>query len=419
MGKDKLYTAIDIGTTKVSTLVAKVAPDGSMELVATGHAASAGMRKGLVIDADELAESTRESVREAGAMLGSKTVPPAFVGITGTHLRGVNTSSAITRGENAGVVTSDDVDALLAETVKRGAEGRQRILHVIPRSYQIDSTIGIRNPVGLAGRRLSAESHVVFGDSAQIENVARVVRQAGVKVRGLIIEHLASAEAVLTAEERDIGVALVDIGGGTSDIAIYHDGALLHTAALPVAGHQFTNDIAIGLGLTPSMAEEAKVRHGSAVVRDEDRDRQVELLGMDGSQTRSVSVVAIQRLLHDRAVELVRMTLVKLHDAGFKRVPPGGIVFTGGSSKLRGLLDVARDYGAPTARLGLPSSALGIPTELQDGAFATGVGLLLWGIGHRHTGAVAPDLTIAPPVRERLRSLFSRIAPHRPSQAQA
>jgi cell division protein FtsA len=161
------------------------------------------------------------------------------------------------------------------------------------------------------------------------------------------------------------------------------------------------------------MAEDAKVRHGSAVVRDEDRDRQAELLGMDGSQARAVPVTAIQRLLHDRAVELVRMTLVKLHDAGFTRVPPGGIVFTGGSSKLDGLLEVARDYGAPTVRLGQPSSALGIPAELHDSSFATGVGLLLWGIRHRHTGAVAPDLTLATPVRDRLRGIFSRIALHR------
>ncbi len=419
MSKHKLYTAIDVGTTKVATLVAKVGQDGTMEVVAFGRASSAGMRKGLVVDLDELAESTRESVREAGAMLGSKLVPPAFVGVTGTHLAGVNASCAITLDARAKAISDDDVDRLLGATVTAGADGHRRVLHVIPRAYQVDGTTGVRNPVGLAAERLSAESHVVFGDAAQVDNVARVVRAAGVRVRGLVIEHLASAEAVLTSEERDVGVVLVDIGGGTSDIAIYKDGALLHTAAIPVAGHQFTSDLAIGLGLTPSMAEEAKLRHGSAVVSDADKDRRVEVFGTDGSQTRSVPVFAIQRLLHDRTVELVRMVLVTLHQAGFRSVPPGGIVFTGGSSKLRGLSEVAEDYGATPVRIGTPSAALGIPSELEQGAFATGVGLLLWGIRHHHAGAIAKDVTLADPVRGRLRELLARFAPRRPTHANA
>ncbi len=419
MGKHKLYTAIDVGTTKVASLVAKVGQDGAMEIVAVGHASSAGMRKGLVVDPDELAESTRESVREAGAMLGTKSLPPAFVGVTGTHLAGINVSSSIIRDEKAKAVSDDDVDRLLSATVAEGEADHRRVLHVIPRAYQVDGTTGVRNPVGLSGTRLSAESHVVFGNAAQIDNVARVVREAGVKVRGLIIEHLASAEAVLTPEERDVGVALVDIGGGTSDVAIYKGGALLHTAAIPVAGHQLTNDLAIGLGLTPSMAEEAKVRHGSAVVSEADKDRRVELFGTDGAQTRAVPAVAIQRLLHDRAVELVRMVLVTLHDAGFTKVPPGGVVFTGGSSRLAGLSEVAEDYGAFPVRLGKPSSALGVPAELQEGAFATTVGLLLWGIRHRHAGAVALDVSLSVPVQNRLRGFIARLTQGRLTHANA
>ena len=409
-GSEKLYTAIDVGTTKVATLVAKVSSSGAMEVVAVGYASSMGMRKGLVVGAEELTDSIRESVQDAAQMLG-KRLPPAFVGITGAHLTCSNAASSLDFQDRADAVTEADVDRVLESAVAGGGlDDRRRVVHVIPRAYLVDGTPGVRNPVGLSARRsLSVDSHVVVGESAQLDNVARAVRGAGVKVRGMILEHLASAEAVLTGDERQGGVVLVDIGGGTSDIAIYREGAVWYTSALPIAGHQFTNDIAIGLGLAPTMAEEAKVKYGSALVENGDRWRKVELQGVDGGLPRTIPLDRVNRLLHDRAVELVRMVLAKVDEAGFKRVPMGGIVFTGGCSNLHGLVEVAQDYGRCPVRLGAPSTTLGIPPELEDSKFATGVGLLLWGIRRRHAGAVALDVTVSPSVQQRLRNWMARL----------
>ncbi|MDE2766257.1 MAG: cell division protein FtsA [Chloroflexota bacterium] len=418
--KEKLYTAIDVGTTKVATLAAKLSPSGAMEVVAIGYASSMGMRKGLVVGAEELTESIRESVRDASQMLG-KRLPPAFVGITGAHLTCANAASNLEFDNRPGAVTEADVDRVLESAVAGdGLDDRRRVVHVIPRAYLVDGTPGVRNPVGLSARRnLSVDSHVVVGDKGQLDNVARVVREAGVRVRGMILEHLASAEAVLTGDERQGGVVLVDIGGGTSDIAIYREGAVWYTSALPIAGHQFTNDIAIGLGLSPTMAEEAKVKYGSALVEHGDHWRKVELQGVDGGLPRTVSLDRVNRLLHDRAVELVRMVLAKVNEAGFKRMPMGGIVFTGGCSNLHGLVEVAQDYGKCPVRLGAPSANLGIPAELEDSKFATGVGLLLWGIRHRHAGAVARDVTVSPLVQQRLRTWMARLMFRGPTEARA
>ncbi|MDA1036137.1 MAG: cell division protein FtsA, partial [Chloroflexi bacterium] len=247
IGQEQTYAAIDVGTTKIATLVAKVAPTGSMEIIALGHATSEGMRKGMVVNPAELTDSIRRSVDDAQGMLG-KRLPPVHVGITGGHLTCINAAAQLdTRGKKGlRAFSQDDVDRLLASTVNQSDE-RRRIVHVVPRTFQVDGLQGVRSPLGMSGEKLGAESHVVVGDVATMDNLERVVRAAGVQVRGMVIEHLASAQAVLTSDERESGVILVDIGGGTSDIAIYRDGTACYTGAIPVAGHHFTTDIAIGL----------------------------------------------------------------------------------------------------------------------------------------------------------------------------
>jgi cell division protein FtsA len=411
--KESLYAAIDVGTTKVATLVAKVSPAGAMEVIALGHATSEGMRKGIVVNPEELTDSVRRSVEEAEGMLGSK-IPAAHVGITGGHLTCINEATAASDGGARALrtFTQEDVDRVLSRAVT-DPDLKHRVVHVIPRSYRVDGLSGVRNPVGMSGEKLSAESHVVMGDAVTMDNLARVVRNAGVKVRGLVIEHLASADAVLTVDEREIGTVLVDIGGGTSDIAIYRDGAVWHTAALPVAGNQFTNDLVIGLGLPPTVAEATKLRYGSASTADVTHQDVVEVESGLGEHTRPISLLTMNQLLHDRAVELVRLILHKVGESGLVRIPAGGIVLTGGCANLPGLAEIAADYGRCNVRIGSPSSALGLPAELEHSSFSTAVGLLLWGIQHRHAGAVAPQVTLDAPVLERLKGWLSKLAPLR------
>ena len=412
---ETLYTAIDVGTTKVATLVARVRTSGSMEIVAVGRVDSEGMRKGLVVSPDQLGESVRQSVEDAAFMLGRK-LPPAFVGITGAHLSCLNTDAGVTHSRKGGAVTQDDIDRFV-QSVAPEVPTRRRVVHVLPQSFTLDGRTGVRNPIGLTGNELTASSHVVFGDPAHMENLTRVVRAAGVKVRGVIMEHLASAEAVLTAGEREMGVVLVDIGGGTSDIAIYRGGAVCYTAAIPVAGHQFTNDVAVGLGLTPGAAEEAKVQYGSVLLDEVDRNEMLEVAMPDG-QVHDVPRMAFTTLLRDRGVELVRLILLKVLESGLDRVPPGGIVLTGGAANLHGMAEIAADYGRCAVRVGSPSAALGLPQELVEARYTTSVGLLLWGIQHQHAGAVADQVEVSVPVMDKLRGWLSHFSWKRPRQLQ-
>ena len=416
---DTTYAAIDVGTTKIVTVVAKVSSTGTMEVVAIGHATSDGMRKGMVVNPAELTDSVRRSVEEAQAMLGS-SIPAAYVGITGGHLTCINAATSLSRknkGESK-AFSQDDVDRLLSSTVAQ-SDDRRRIVHVVPRSYQVDGLQGVRSPIGMHGDRLVAESHVVVGDVATMDNLERVVRAADVKVHGLVIEHLASAEAVLTTDEREAGAVLVDIGGGTSDIAIYRDGVAWYTTAIPVAGHHFTNDIAIGLGLPPTVAEATKLQYGSTLLGEVGPRDVVEVESGLGEHTRPISHQTLNQLLHDRAVELARMVIHKVSQSGLSRVPAGGIVLTGGSANLRGLAEVFAEYGKCAVRVGAPSSTLGLPPELEQSSFSTAVGLLLWAIQHQHPGAVAESVTLDANVLIRLKGWFSRFTPKRATEVHA
>jgi cell division protein FtsA len=415
--KESMYVAIDVGTTKIATLVAKVSSEGTMEVVAVGRSTSEGMRKGMVVSPEDLTLAVRRSVHEAEEMLGH-SIPPAHVGITGGHLTCINAVASIDiatekhkkhrSGKKVRAFSQDDVDRLLSSTAPETSL-RQRVVHVIPRTFQVDGLDGIRNPVGMSGGQLGGESHVVIGDAATMDNLARVTRAAGVKVHGFVLEHLASAEAVLTAEEREIGTVLVDIGGGTSDLAIYKGGAAWFTTAIPVAGQHFTSDISIGLGLPPTVAEATKVRYGSAFVDGINAREMIDIEDISGESSRSVSKLQLAQLLHDRATELARLILYKIGMSGITRVPPGGIVLTGGCSQLDGLESIMADYGRCIVRTASPSSALGLPPELENSSYSTAVGLLLWAIHQRHAGAVARDVSVNQPVMDRLRGWLNKL----------
>ncbi len=413
--KEMLYTAVDVGTTKVCTLVAKVSSEGEMQVVALGHAASEGMKKGMVINPDELKTAVQDSVDDARSMLGGP-LPPAFVGVTGNHLRTMNTAISVTRKAKAGsTISQRDVDRLL-ESSRPDPGGRRQVVHVIPRGYRVDGLQGVRSPVGLSGRRLAVESHVVLGDTASLANVARVVHSAGVPVRGLVMEHMASSEAVLTIDDREAGVVLADIGGGTSDIAIYKDGVLHHTASVPVAGQQFTSDVSIGLGVPLSVAEEVKLRYGSALTDRVGPKELIEVQLEDASESKRFSQLWLNTLLRDRAIELVKLIMHVVRALGWSRMPQAGLVLTGGSANLRGLAEVAQEYASCPVRLGVPSQALGLPEELTETSFATGVGLLLWGTRHQRASAISPRVSLSPPVLQRLRGWVSWLSPRRPTE---
>lgn len=393
--REQLYAAIDVGTTKIVTLVARADAEGGVDVVAQGHASSAGMRKGMVVNPDAMKECIRQSVREAEKTLGRR-LPPVIAGVTGSHLQSHNAKSDELENEvveHDGYFTRSNVDELVQSTAHNPIG--MRVIQTVPRSFE--------------------ESHVIMGDAVPIDTLIATLSGAGVTLRGLVPEHLASGEAVLNPQERVLGVVLADIGGGSTDVVIYREGSVWYTTSIPVAGQHFTTDVATGLGLLPVAAERAKTANGSVWFEHLTERDTVEVKPGPGSNAFHVHAKKLNRLLHDRAVELVRMMMYRLASNGLVHIPSAGIVLTGGSSALPGLVDIVADYGKCPVRIGVPSSTLGLPDELLDPTYSTAVGLVLWAIRQRHINTLTESrYVVTPPSRSG--GWFSRFKSKQPTE---
>ncbi len=379
----RLYAAIDVGTTKVCTLIARIGPNGELEILSVGIEQSLGMRKALVVDMGGMQEAVRKSWTKATAHLKGQ-VHGACIGVTGSHIASLHTTGAIAslNGAAEKVVTRQDMQRAVKLSYPKVPE-HQELLHVIPLAYSVDTARGVRNPVGLKGRQLSVESHAIIGEAASLENVVRAVEGAGVAVKSMVLEPLASAEAVLTGDEREMGVVLVDIGGGTSDIAIFQHGVMAHTSVIPVAGYQFTNDVAMAFGVPYAVAEQAKLKYGH-LIADEVGPNEVVHLSVEKEGERPLQVRRrdLSRFLNDRGVELLRLIRLKVKQAGLEVMPPGGIVFTGGGANLPGWEQLTHEYLPGPVRIAQPRDILGLPAELKSATYSTSIGILLWSIYH-------------------------------------
>ncbi|MCZ6614879.1 MAG: cell division protein FtsA [Chloroflexi bacterium] len=380
MMNDKLYMAIDVGTTKVCTLIARVSSNAELEVVGTGVAPSRGMKKGLVVDLGAMQESVRDSLKMASWDL-DRELPKACVGVTGTHIISEHSSSSLNNGHGDQTISLKEKEQVIRQSHPKVAHD-QELLHVIPQSYHVDGLQGIRNPVGLSGKKLVVESHAIIGEAASMDNVVRAVEGADISVGSMVLEPLASAEAVLTGDEKEMGVVLVDIGGGTTDIAIFSDGVMCNTSVLPVGGFQFTNDLVIAYGIPYHIAEDAKLQGGHALPDEVDVEEWVEVEGYDEGMPYRIRRRELCGTLSDRASELLRLILLKVREAGLDAMPPAGVVFTGGASNLPGWLELAGEFIPGPMRIAAPTGLLGLPEDLQSPTYSTSVGILLWGIRH-------------------------------------
>lgn len=413
--REQLYAALDVGTTKVVTLVGKANPGGSLDVVAAGYAPSVGMRKGMVVSPEAVRESISTSVQQAERSLGRK-VPPVVAGVTGSHLKSRNSDDPV----------NVPVSSLPANGHFNGASGAlgpagrpsdgigMRVVQSVPRSYNANGSDNADSS-GMFGKSVGHGSHIVMGDVVSVDTLLSTIRSAGVAVHSLALEHLASSEAVLTSEERLMGVILADIGGGSCDVAAYREGSVWYTSSIPVAGQHFTNDVAAGLGIPPNAAERVKLLYGSTRFEGVDAKETVGAQSGADAQARPVHRKTLNRLLHDRAVELVRLMMQRLASNGVVRVPSGGIVLTGGSAALPGLAEIVADYGKCQVRIGVPSGVWGLPEEYANATYSTSVGLLLWAIRQNTTAAErsAPQAAAAP----RSGGWFSRLMGRQPAGA--
>ncbi len=379
--------AIDVGTTKVCTIMGDI-ESGEAEssaaprILGVGIAPSQGLQKGLVVNVNEARESIRESVKKAEQVAGYK-LESAYIGVTGRHISSVNNRGVIAITRNDQLVRMGDLKRVLqvARSVKVPSENK--VLHIIPRTYVVDGQEGVKNPVGMHGFRLDVEAHIITAAVTSVQNLTKCIRSIGIDIDDLVMEPLASAEAILNEEERQAGVMVADIGGGTTDIAVFKDNTVYHTSVLPVAGHTITRDISVGLGLSFELAEEMKKKYGDVTpTTREERGEEDRMLTQDGH---SISYKDLSQIINIRVDELLRLMVLELPHTDYAKLVPAGLVLTGGSANLPGIAELAENVTRLPARVGIPTNIYGVSDTLRDPAYATSVGLLIWKLRNRGT----------------------------------
>lgn len=384
---DGTIVGIDVGTTKVCTLIGEPDPDGAARIVGLGIVPSAGLHKGIVVNVEEATAAIAASVEEAEKISG-KSIARAYVGVTGEHISSMNSRGTIPIGYGNQPITTGDVKRAIEAAQAIAIPHNRRMVHVIPRAYIVDGQDGIRDAVGMQAFRLEVEVHIVTAAVASLHNLVRCVERAGIEVVDLVLEPMASAEAVLRSPERQMGVVLADIGGGTTDIAVFYDGTVVHTAALPVAGHQLTNDLAVVLRTPMETAELIKVRHGHVMPSRLDDGEPIDVSGFGDEGPHMVPRPYIAQVLEARVREMLGLIDRETKRSGYNGLLPAGLVLCGGSTELPGLKELARRTLDVPVRIGTPQGVVGLSDAVAGPAYATSVGLLLWGLRHGEDVAI-------------------------------
>jgi len=380
MKKTKI-AAIDVGTTKVCTIMADINDKGELRVLGVGIAPSSGLQKGLVVNFNEVKESIRQSVRRAERVAGYR-LESAYISVTGRHISSVNSQGVIAVTRNDQLVRTEDLKRVLEVASSPKVPDDRKVLHVIPRTYTIDGQTGVRNPVGMHGFRLDVETHVITAGVTSVQNLTKCLISIGINIDGMVLGPLASAEAVLSEEERQNGVLVADIGGGTTGIAVFKDNSIYHTSVLPVAGDRISQDISVGLGLSFDLAEEMKKKYGNVMPINEGEGESDRTLTEDGH---SISYLDLSEVVRIRVEELLRLILLELPQSEYVKLIPSGLVLTGGTANLPGIVELGCQITRLPVRIGIPLNLYGISDTLLDPACATSVGLLLWRIKSEHT----------------------------------
>ncbi len=382
--RDRYVVGLDIGSTKICCVVAEAKEGGATEIVGIGSAPSRGLRRGTVVNLDVTVDAIKTCIEEAEVMAGVN-VESATVGISGPHIRSFNSRGVIAVTGKDRTVSREDrkrvMDAARAVSIPQDRE----ILHVLPQEFLLDDQSGIASPVGMMGARLEANVHIVTANAMSIQNLVTCANRAGVEIRDTVLESLASAEAVLSHDEKERGVALIDIGGGTSDLAIFERGSIWHTYVLPAGGEHFTNDLAVGLRTPVPDAERLKIEHGCALATLVEGDEGIEVPSVGGRPPRRLSRQVMSEILQPRAEEIFTLLRDEVVRAGFDRHLNAGVVLVGGGSLLQGMVDVAEQVFDLPVRLGRPAEVHGVPEERSGPRYATALGLALYAARYRST----------------------------------
>lgn len=383
-----MIVGLDIGTSKVVAIVGEVLPDGGIEIVGLGSHPSRGMKKGVVVNIESTVHSIQRAVEEAELMAGCQ-IHSVYAGIAGSHIRSLNSHGIVAIRDKE--VMPGDVDRVIDAARAVAIPADQKILHILPQEFIIDSQEGIKEPVGMSGVRLEAKVHLVTGAVSAAQNIIKCVRRCGLEVDDIILEQLASSYAVLTEDEKELGVALVDIGGGTTDIAVFTEGSIRHTAVIPIAGDQVTNDIAVALRTPTQHAEEIKIKYACALTQLASPEETIEVPSVGDRPPRRLARHTLAEVVEPRYEELMTLIQTELRRSGFEDLVAAGIVLTGGSSKMEGLVELAEEIFHMPVRLGTPQYVSGLSDVVRNPIYATGVGLLLFGNQNRSQRTLDPN----------------------------
>lgn len=378
-----LTVALDIGTSKVACIVAEPSADGELEVIGLGTAPSAGMKKGMVVNIEATTDSIRRAVEEAELMAGCR-IQSVHCGISGSHVRSHNSPGIVAVRNRE--VSESDIERVVDAACAVRLPSEHKILHVLPQEFSVDDNEGIQEPIGMSGVRLEARVHIVTGSVTSAQNIQKCVGRCGLEVAKLSLEQLVSSYAVLSQDEKDLGVALIDIGGGTSDIAVFVNGAIRHTAVIPIAGDQVTNDIAVALRTPTQHAEQIKTRYGCALPELIETDDGIEVPSVGERPPRQLSRYTLAEVIKPRYEELFMLIHKELVRSGFDDLLAGGIVITGGSSRMEGVTDLAEEVFHMSVRQGMPRNVKGMTDVVTNSIHATGVGLLQFGNSARARG---------------------------------
>lgn len=378
---NKMIVGLDIGTSKVVAIVGAITPEGQLEIVGIGSHRSTGLKKGVVVNIESTVLSIQRAIEEAELMAGCQ-IHSVYAGIAGSHIRSLNSHGIVAIRDRE--VFSQDLERVIDAAQAVAIPADQKILHILPQEFLIDDQDGVKEPLGMSGVRLEAKVHLVTCAVNAAQNIEKCIRRCGLEVEDIILEQLASSYSVLTDDEKELGVCVVDIGGGTTDIAIFKEGAIRHTGVIPIAGDQVTNDIAMALRTPTPNAEEIKIKYACALAKLTSPDETIKVPSVGDRQPRDLSRQALAEVVEPRYDELFTLVQAELRRSGYEDLLAAGIVLTGGTSKMEGVIELAEEIFHMPVRLGAPQNIRGLSDIVNNPIYSTGVGLLIYAMKQQH-----------------------------------
>jgi len=408
MAKKDRIVGVDLGTTKVAAIIAEV-EDNELKIVGVGSTPSYGMKRGVIVNLEKAITSIKKAIEEASKMAGVR-VDSCYAGISGSHIESINAHAMIATSRTGGTITKRDIERVIEQAKAIILPMDREIIHAIPIEYIVDNERGIKDPIGMSGVKLEAEVHIVTAAIASAQNIYTALHRAGLKVKDLVLQPLASSYAVLQPDELDLGVCLLDIGGGTTDLAIFYDGSIRYSQVIPLGGEYITNDIAIGIRTPHNQAEAIKKKYATLTLKEEEKQEEIKVPGIGGREDRVITKEALHNIVSPRVEEILMIANREIKKSGYADVLGAGVVITGGTARLGSLDRFAEEIFNLPVKIGIPKKIGGLTDIILDPIYATGVGLILYGFEKKNVSLIQREkgMSIIEALKKRFEDLFNK-----------